>query len=190
MQMKLPFLTKRDKPVSSMELVLSELTTLLEESTAAVAAAPASVSRCLLLDTSGSMGGECEPEVSKIAALRQLVARLPVAPTYAFGSDVKRIDFTDIPDPSGSTNMGAAFDRMKSDGYSSAVLITDGLPDDEARALESAAGLTLEIFYVGPPPKPAFLDELAALTGGQAHAADLRQSGRQELESQIRGLLA
>jgi hypothetical protein len=64
--MKLPFLTKREKqPASSMELVLSELTTLLEQSTTA----PVAIPRCLLLDISGSMGEECEPGLAKIEAL-------------------------------------------------------------------------------------------------------------------------
>jgi hypothetical protein len=168
-----------------MELVLSELTTLLEESTAA----PVAISRCLLLDTSGSMYEDCEPRVLKIEALRQLVGKLPAAPTYAFATEVKRINFFLLDYPDGSTNLAVALDRIKRDGYSSAVLITDGLPDDETAALESARGLVLEIFYVGPLPKPAFPDELAAITGGQAHAADLGRSGRLELETQIRGLL-
>jgi hypothetical protein len=82
-----------------------------------------------------------------------------------------------------------AFNRVKSDGYSSAVLITDGLPDDESQALNSARGLSMEIFYVGPAPKPGFLDELAAIAGGQAHAADLGRTGRQELETRFGGYL-
>jgi hypothetical protein len=186
MQMKLPFLTRKERSsASSMELVLSELTTLLEQSPTK----PVAIPRCLLLDTSGSMDEECEPGVPKIAALRQLVTQLPAVQTYAFASGCRRIEPSQIPDPFGSTNMAGAFDCVKSDGYASAVLITDGEPDDDAAALESARGLTLEIFYVGPPPKPAFLDELAALTGGQAHSGDLRRSGRQELETKIRGLL-
>jgi hypothetical protein len=189
--MKLPaFLTKKSAPQSppeeSMEAVLAKLTTLLPAATAT----PAPTPRCLLLDVSMSMYGECEPGTAKIKALRQLAAKLPTVPTYSFSSDVRRIKASAIPDPSGSTNMARAFDRIRRDGYSSPVLITDGLPDDEAAALDSARGLSLEIFYVGPAPKPAFLDQLAAVAGGRARDADLSRSGSQQLEIQIRGLLS
>jgi hypothetical protein len=168
-----------------MEVVLAKLTALLPEA----AAAPAPAPRCLLLDTSGSMSEECEPGVSKIQALRRLAGKLPAAVTYAFASDTQQIRAAAIPDPDGSTDMALAFDRIRQDGYQSAVLITDGLPDDQTQTLRSAIGLSLEIFYVGPPPKPAFLDQLAAITGGQAHTADLSRKGSQQLEVQIRGML-
>jgi hypothetical protein len=187
--MKLPFLAKRGKPAAkeeSMELVLRKLDTLLAESTAV----PVAVPRCLVLDVSASMASECEPGVSKIRALRRLVAKLPAVRTYAFAMSVREVTSSAIPDPSGSTDLAAAFARIKRDGYRSAVLITDGEPDSEEAALDSARGLQLEIFYVGPHPQPDFLRRLAAITGGQAHAADLGRSGREELETKIRGLLA
>jgi hypothetical protein len=179
--MKLPFLAKPATSKESMELVLAKLDTLLAESTAA----PLPVPRCLVLDVSASMGGECESGVSKIRALRKLVAKLPAAPTYAFADGAQLIERSVIRDADGSTNLAAAFDHIKSDGYSSAVLITDGEPNSEEEALDSARGLPLEIFYVGPPPRPEFL----TITGSQAQDADLRASGRQELETKIRGLL-
>jgi hypothetical protein len=184
--MKLPFLTKKkNPPEESMELILAKLTALLPEATAVPAPAP----RCLLLDTSGSMVEECEPGVSKIQALRTLVKKLPTCPVYIFADKVQRIEASAIPAPDGWTNMALAFDRIRQDGYLSAVLITDALPNDPQLALKSAAGLALEIFYVGPSPKPAFLDQLAAVAGGQAHTADLGRNGSGQLEVQIRGLL-
>jgi hypothetical protein len=182
--MKLPFLTKKSRREESMEVVLAKLTALLPE------AQPAPAPRCLLLDTSGSMAEECEHGVSKIRALRKLVGGLPAAATYAFADDVRRVRAGWIPGPGGGTDMALAFDRIKQDGYQSAVLITDGLPDDAEEALKSAAGLSLEIFYVGPPPKPDFLDQLAAATGGQAHMGDLSRKGAEQLEVKIRGLLS
>jgi hypothetical protein len=187
--MKIPFLTKKDKPQGyseeSMEVVLAKLAAVLPQASAT----PTPTPRCLLLDISRSMYGECEPGSAKIKALRQLVVRFAATPTYVFADDVRQVKPSAIPDPYGTTDMARAFDRIKGDAYRSAVLITDGLPNDEQQALRSAKGLTLEIFYVGPPPKPAFLDQLAAVTGGQAYAADLGRKGSQQLEVKIRGLL-
>jgi hypothetical protein len=166
-----------------MELILAKLTALLPQTVTTPGP------RCLVLDISGSMAEDCEPGISRIQALRQLVAKLPAAPTYAFAAGVQRIEGSRIPEPEGWTNMAAAFDRIKQDGYPSAVLITDGLPNNPEQTLKSAAGLTLEIFYVGPAPKPGFLDELARVTGGQAHLADLGRKGSNQLAVQIRGLL-
>jgi hypothetical protein len=188
--LKLPFLAKRSQPAAStesMELVLAKLDTLLAESTARPVVV---VPRCLVLDVSASMASEYEPGVSKIQALRKLVAELPAAPTYAFATGVRKVTSARIPEPDASTDLAGAFDHIKRDGHHSAVLITDGQPDSEEAALDSARGLQLEIFYVGPPPKPEFLDQLAAITGGRAEDADLSSYGRQELETKIRGLLA
>jgi len=183
--MKFPFLKKNQQSEEeSMEVILAKLAKVLPQVTA-----PASVPRCLLLDISGSMDEECEPGPAKIKALRQLVAKLPTAPTYAFADDVRQVKPSAIPDADGGTDMARAFDRIKKDGYSSAVLITDGLPNDEDQALRSTHGLTLEIFYVGPLPKPAFLDRLAKVAGGKAHDADLGRRGSEQLEVKIRGLL-
>jgi hypothetical protein len=81
-----------------MELVLRKLETLLAESAARPVVV---VPRCLVLDVSGSMGGECEAGVSKIQALRTLVAKLPAAPTYAFATGVEEVTPARIPDPDG-----------------------------------------------------------------------------------------
>jgi hypothetical protein len=151
--MKLPFLTKRKDttaPAESMELVLRKLDKVLAESAARPVVV---VPRCLILDVSSSMGGECEPGVSKIQALRKLVAKLPEAPTYAFATEVWKVTATRIPDSDGSTNLAEAFERIKWDRHQTAVLITDGEPDDEEKALKAARGLQLEIFYSRAAPE-------------------------------------
>jgi hypothetical protein len=56
-------------------------------------------------------------------------------------------------------------------------------------ALREARGLRLEIFYVGPAPKPRFLDQLARACRGQAHQSGLRKDQRKQLASRVRGLL-
>ena len=115
-----------------MEMVLAKLEAVLPE-----AAAPPPPPRCLVLDVSSSMDEYASTDdlETKIEALRQLVAGLPLAPTYAFSDYTQRIEATRIPDPSGSTNLAGALDRIKQDGWLSAILITDGAPNDAAAAL-------------------------------------------------------
>jgi hypothetical protein len=156
---------------------------------AAPAAAPGKPP-CLMLDVSGSMAEDCEPGRAKIDALRDLVAGLKADTIYAFDHRVTLTTAHAIPDPGGATIMAGAFCRARKDGHLSAVLITDGLPTDpEADVLRAAAGIHLDIFYVGPAPKPAFLDRLAAACRGRAHQANLRKQAQPQLQQRIRGLL-
>jgi len=70
------------------------------------------------------------------------------------------------------------------------VLVTDGLPDDEESALREASAIALDIFYVGPAPKPEFLDRLAraAKAGSKAELASL--SAGSSLKRQVNLLLS
>ena len=130
---------------------------------------------CLLLDVSGSMADEAGPGVSRINALRKVVCGLTAQYIYAFSRGCRRISRENIPDPQSTTAMAQAFAKIKSQSITRAVLVTDGLPDDEDAALREAAGLSLEIFYVGPAPKPEFLDRLAraAKPGSKAELVSL-----------------
>lgn len=132
---------------------------------------------CLLLDVSGSMADHAEPGIRKIDALRRIVRDLTAPYIYAFSRACKRVTRENIPDPQSITALAQAFAKIKSQRITRAVLITDGLPDDEESAIREASGLSLEIFYVGPAPKPDFLDRLAraAKAGSQAHQASLRR---------------
>lgn len=142
----------------------------------------------LLLDVSGSMAEDCEPGRTKIEALREIVPTVGAAAMYAFADAVSRIHSSAIPGPGGQTMMAPVFRRAKRDKHQSVVLITDGCATDpEAEVLDAAVGLHLDIFYVGPAPKPDLLDKLAKQCGGQAHQASLRKT--KELAVAIRGLL-
>lgn len=83
--------------------------------------------------------------------------------------------------------MTEAFSVLKTHRVKYAVLITDGLPDDKAKALREAKGLRLDIFYVGPSLAPWFLEQLARSCGGQFRAADLRET--KLLTQAVKGLL-
>ncbi len=116
----------------------------------------------LLLDTSGSMSGD------KIAHLKEIVNSLRGNPViYKFGTIISKVLRNEIDSLSatGSTKMHLAFNKLKEDGHTNIVMITDGLPDDKAAALSAALGLDIQILYVGPEPKPAFLDLLANQSG-------------------------
>ena len=147
---------------------------------------------CLLLDVSGSMAYPAEPGRSKIDALREIVRGLTAQYIYAFSRTCKRISRENIPDPQSATALAEAFAKIKSSGMTRAVLITDGLPDDEEGAIREAAGLSLEIFYVGPAPKPDFLDRLAraAKAGSAAHMATLASAAKPALAAKVQLLLA
>lgn len=144
--------------------------------------------RCLLLDTSGSMSEDVEPGQSKIDALRSLALQFPHERKFAFASGCTEV--SQIPQPGGTTDMAAAFAHIKKEaGIRHAVLITDGLPDSEGAALREARGLRLDILYVGPPPRPAFLERLAQATGGSFHATTLRRQDAPVLVTHIRRAL-
>jgi uncharacterized protein with von Willebrand factor type A (vWA) domain len=156
---------------------------------------PPAARTCLLVDVSGSMAEDCEPGRRKIDALREVVATLGPVEMYAFST--RCLKASTVPEPGGCTNMALAFRRAKADGYDGVVIVTDGLPyvsderRDEAAAMDAVRGLALQIFYVGPEPKPPFLDRLAAAAraGSQAHQSSLRKEARQKLATRVRGLL-
>jgi len=147
---------------------------------------------CLLLDVSGSMLGYTDrAQVTKIEALRTVASNFSDVPRIVFDDRVKILDSNEsIPRPGGSTALHLGIDAVDSEGYTGAVLITDGMPDDERRALDAArrTGIKLDIIYVGPPPEPPFLSDLAKACGGTFSAGDL--SYTEEIEGKITALLA
>lgn len=163
--------------------------TLTQRVGAALVAKQLRTERCLLLDVSGSMAEDAGDGKKKIAALRQIVLDFPHERKFCFSSDCEETD--QIPSPSGGTNLALAFCILKRASIRHAVLITDGLPDSEQAALEQVKDgrLKLDIFYVGPPPAPSFLTELATLTGGQFQSSTLKTSEQPRLTQAITALL-
>lgn len=143
---------------------------------------------CLLLDTSGSMATEIEFGLSRIDALRDIVKGLQGSfRTFHFGSNTEEITQDKIPDPSGGTNLAGALAFIKHKGFTRALLITDGRPNSAAAALEEAKGMSLSIMYVGPHPKPQFLDDLAAACSGTCTVEDLTKT--KEITEKVQLLL-
>ena len=150
---------------------------------------------CLLLDTSGSMdivvatAEEEGIEPRRIELLFRAVRDTPECqgmkaftfdsrcrPIEKIPSEIEAVGIT----PTGSTDLAAAFTTVKSAGFYNAILVTDGEPDSEARALEAAQGMKLGIIYIGNPPVPPFLERLAKATDGTFAIADMRTQGQLE----------
>lgn len=156
---------------------------------------------CLLLDISGSMDNSVpseedgiEPravevlfkavrETPECAGLKPFVFGSHCDPLEAIPSEEAALNFR----TEGCTNLTGAFDTVKQAGFYSAILVTDGQPDNEQSAIMAAMGMRLGIIYIGPPPVPAFLKRLAEATDGTFQLADLRDI--KALESAIVGAL-
>ena len=130
----------------------------------------------LLLDLSGSMASSLEPQQTKYEALCGIVQRLqsPVE-IFAFNTSTTKVTRDSIPRPSGGTIMSQALRFVKSLNIKKVIMVTDGNDADYDKqvALEEAKDMELKIMYVGPDPKPAFLDQLA--TNGFCTSEDLKQ---------------
>ncbi len=151
----------------------------------------------LLIDVSGSMEDEVYEEgksrnesTTKRAILEDLLTRIPEGITkFAFSENV--IEFTgELPFEGNGTKMSKAFRHMKDKGKKEIVLVTDGMPDNAYTALQESKGLKIDIIYIGPQPRPDFLEQLANQTSGSFTNINLIQKGAtKQLESKIQLLL-
>jgi hypothetical protein len=166
----------------------------------------------LLVDTSMSMGATLHNGKTRIQGLREVVAGLMakrpttmIAFGYAPTSNVEqeqshpldpvfgKVGFvTEVPDAKGGGTPlaeGIAFARQN--GFARAVIISDGMPNDRAAAMEEARqfGGQIDVIFVGNPGEPGslFLDGLASATGGRRFEGDLADV--KELTGAVIGLL-
>ena len=154
---------------------------------------------CLLLDVSGSMGITVpseEPgfEPRRIDLLFKAVKETPECAglrAYAFSTRCQMLEVIPADDyePHGGTDLALAFDTVKNAGFFHAILVTDGEPDSPAAALQAALGMKLGIIYIGNPPVPSFLEDLAKATDGTFAIADMRSIAQLE-EALIKALPA
>lgn len=145
----------------------------------------------LLLDTSGSMAEMADGNFTRIQLLRKVIKGLNPERMFVFNSYCWEWDPKDqIPDPDGNTYYGTAFEQIKNAGVTgTVVIVTDGGASDEAAALQHVKGLKLEVVYVGPQPRPPFLDQLVQASGGTIQSSSMSQKGVLQLTSTIKGLL-
>ena len=148
--------------------------------------APAEGDFALLLDTTGSMYGE------KIRKLRESVRAFPAVRKFDYNDDCIELRAgEECREPEGNNNEELAFARLKAEGIKRIVMITDGYPDRPEGALRAATGLHIDIIYIGPPPPPKFLEQLAKQCGGRfdSHVEFAKMDGAKSLEAKVRGLL-
>lgn len=150
----------------------------------------------LLCDVSASMDGlvtGSDGEARAIDIVQSVVDNFAGANIYAFHSSCDKVPqgSTDIGQPRGGTQMHIAFQTMHMQGHKQLTILTDGQPDSPSLAIKAAKGLILNIIYIGPPPRPQFLEDLAKSTGGTFDTVELinSRSFKAELTSKIKGLL-
>lgn len=153
--------------------------------------AKANSKNTLLIDLSGSMHEYMPSGESKRECVQEIVSKLPTGiKKYAFSNYCELIEGNHFPEMGGSTKLAEAFERVKQDGIKEIILLTDGYPDNANAALRAADGLKIEIIYIGPPPPPEFLDNLAKGHKGQFITVDMiKANAGLELENKIKGLL-
>lgn len=128
---------------------------------------------CVLYDISGSMKEYLGANNRKIDALRIVAQDFKNVRGFWFSSDCGELKGEKIPEPWGGTALNRAFIKLKDSGISHVVVVTDGRPDSEEKALHEAKGLVVDCFYIGPDPIPGFLIKLCNQTGGQFGKASL-----------------
>lgn len=153
----------------------------------------------LLLDVSSSMDGAGrERPIDKLrATARHLRTDMPTVRQIVFpGSGANGWSggaeeiAGDIPEPRGTTPLGAAIQLAASLGALHLVIVSDGEPDDPQAAARAAreAKCQIDVVYVGTVGGrgEAFLQQLAKAHGGSCDTISLQT---QQLETKIRGLL-
>jgi Mg-chelatase subunit ChlD len=145
----------------------------------------------ILADTSGSMRG------TKIQRLRTELGKLWPEIHGRLMSFSDRIDWLDgpedLPEPMGGTDLTGALELAATVFPSEVIVISDGLPADEASALKAAELIpgTISVLFVGSDDDQRgleFLRRLAAVGGGIFAKKDLGK--HLEIGNEIREMLA
>lgn len=137
----------------------------------------------VLADVSGSMS-EPVGHKRKIDILREALhyALNGGEELIAFASTPTGATPATLPEPAGSTALHLALVEANRHSPRKTLVISDGRPDDESRALDAAAALsgTIDVIYCGPDDDQqaiAFMRRLARIGGGQVHVHDIRRDG-------------
>lgn len=146
---------------------------------------------CLLIDTSGSMADHLGDSRTRHSVMQDTLSNIEGYRRFSFNTNCKEIKSEDVlPRPSGGTNLALAFATVKAMNMAHIILVTDGQPDSEAAALDSAKGLKIDIIYIGPDPMPLFLKKLAEVSGGSYENIALNKAGAAALlVGKIKGFL-
>lgn len=134
----------------------------------------------LLLDCSGSMSSPMRNGKDRIAGLRETVDSIQSErrmQMIQFSGSVQVTEY--VPDPNGGTPLAEAIDLARTNECSRAIVISDGEPNNENAAMDSAKrfGGRIDVVFVGDPGShgEAFLKRLAQSTGGESFTGDLTE---------------
>jgi hypothetical protein len=190
-------------PALKLQQLVQRAGQTLPAQTGAVAAQQARIDRrrggaVILADISASMGGPAWGGQRKIDVLRQAVAgamQQTGAQLVAFSGTPRRV--SSVPEPEANTNLAAALRYVKDMDPGVTLVISDGLPDNEAAALAVARTFrgAIDVLYIGPETDTAaiaFMRRLAAEADGNVRTHDVARLGAgqsQQLINHIAGLL-
>jgi len=145
----------------------------------------------VIADVSGSMRGE------KITRLRRELGRIwpeIEARLLAFSDNSRWVDGPqDLPEPGGGTDLRGAFETAAKLWPSEVIVISDGLPQDEAGALKAAQLVPgmISVLFVGSDDDQRgadFMQRLALIGGGQFARKDLGKN--LSIGGELRSMLA
>jgi hypothetical protein len=152
----------------------------------------------LLADVSSSMA-EPAGKRTKAAILHEALANVwpgvPGAVLIAFGSTAGAIGSpAELPSPAGGTALHLALEAATGHRPRRTVVISDGRPDCEERALDAAGRLpgTIDVIYCGPDSDAqaiGFMQRLARLGGGRVVVRDVVRMARPSLAGDVRTML-
>lgn len=152
----------------------------------------------ILADVSGSMAEQVESGRTKATllqdALDQVLPEYPDASVIAFNSLPVEIAQRQLPSPEGGTALHLALDNATRFSPRHTIVISDGEPDDETLALESAKVLTgtIDVIYCGPDSNKGaieFLSKLARVGAGRIIVTTWTRGNGLALQPMLRKLL-
>lgn len=163
--------------MASQSLVVGSLGAVSQRDGVSLAESFLNVDAVLVIDVSGSMGTNDAPggisrHEAAEAELRRLQESLPgKVAVIAFSDNVQFCPCGVPPRIDGSTNLAAALRFVHPvDGLARIIVISDGQPDSEEKALAEARKFKsrIDVVYIGPEigDGRSFLQKLAELTGG------------------------
>lgn len=140
--------------------------------------------RFLVCDASSSMNCLMRNDQRRIDGLKEVVRQVKEKAAVRLvvfdGNGARLVDNT-VTEPYGGTPLHEGIRMAKLHGASSCVVISDGEPDSETRAMEAARefGGRIDVVFVGSEGDYGrlFLRRLAESTGGTESTGDLADSG-------------
>jgi len=188
-------------PVNPLQSIIKRAAATLPADTGKVSVQQTRIDRrrgqvVILADISASMGSPAWGAQRKIDVLREAVAgamRQAAARLFVFSSDVREVK--SIPEPENNTDLARALDAVRALDPGVTLVISDGNPDRQDKALEAARQFrgVIDVLYIGPESDRAaieFMKRLAAAAGGDVRTHDIARLGNaQQLLGHIAGLL-